>query len=84
MDPNKEAEMKTITDYVAAYRTKYNIEPTPGRKHELSCVHFGEGYNLLYRQLVLTDNGDSGWLELNSPEVRAIVLEQIAKDQKDL
>jgi hypothetical protein len=81
MDPNKEAEMETITDYVTAYRAKHDIQPTLGRKHELSCVHFGEGYNLLYRQLVLTDECHDGWLELNSPEVRAIVLEQIAKDQ---
>ena len=73
--------MKTITDYVTAYRSKHDIQPTPGRKHELSCIQFGEGYNLLYRQLITTDENCGGWLELNSPEVRTLVLEQIAKDQ---
>ncbi|MBS3107999.1 hypothetical protein J4468_03735, partial [Candidatus Woesearchaeota archaeon] len=65
----KADEIKFIEDFVNQYRTDYNIAPTPGYKFELSCYAFGEFYNLLYRQLVLTINGDAGWKEIENDEI---------------
>lgn len=83
--PNKnEDEMKTITDFVEKYRKEKKITPTPGIKFELSCTAFGEGYNLLYTQLVYTTNGYGSWQELKDEEVRKLVLDQIKKDSKKI
>lgn len=79
---DEDAEMKIIYDFVEVYRKKQGIVPTPGRKIELSCEAFGEGYNLLYRQLILTTNGLDGWLEVKNSEVRKLVLDQILKESK--
>lgn len=74
-------ELKKKIDYIKAwvhkYREVYNIKPTPGIKHELSCIAYGEGYNLLYNQLIPTVDGDGAWNELNSKEVVDLVLNEI-------
>ena len=74
-----ELEMKTIVDFVEDYRKKHNIVPIRGRKIEMSGIAFGEGYNLLYCQLILTNN-DYSWSELEDLDVRKLVLDQIKKD----
>jgi len=73
------SEIARIIAFVEDYRTRYNIIPTNGYKPELSCYAFGEFYNLLYRQLVLTINGDAGWKEIENDEIRKGVLEEIKK-----
>lgn len=77
---DERTEINLIRDFVHEYRNKYHILPTSGRKLELSGIAFGEGYNLLYRQLILTNDGEDGWKELDNSEVRILVLEQIKKD----
>lgn len=77
-----ETEMRIIENFVEKYRTEHCIEPTSGVKPELSCEAFGECYNLLYRQLITTVNSDGSWEELESPEVRELILDQIEKDSK--
>ncbi|MEK6900079.1 MAG: hypothetical protein AABX05_03060 [Nanoarchaeota archaeon] len=84
-----EEELGLITDYVRTYRIEQNINPTPGEKFEFSCTAFGEGYHLLYRQLMLTTEGTGYWpLVSDDPEIRQLVLDEIAKgiiakDKKD-
>ncbi|MBU0470329.1 MAG: hypothetical protein KKA62_06195 [Nanoarchaeota archaeon] len=77
----KKTEISFITDYVDYIRKKENIVPTFGTKFELSCLAFGEGYNLLHRQLVLTINGSGDWVELNYPIIRDLVISEIHKDK---
>jgi hypothetical protein len=75
-------DLELIVEFVREYRANAGITPTPGIKPELSCIAFGEGYNLLYRQLVTTFEGEGGWNELDCPEIRELVLRQIQKDKK--
>ncbi|OGG44822.1 hypothetical protein A2673_02190 [Candidatus Kaiserbacteria bacterium RIFCSPHIGHO2_01_FULL_50_13] len=70
-------EMKEIEDFVHQYRREYDIVPTPGCKSELSCIAFGEGWNLLFRQLITTKDGDGDWPSLQYADIRAIVLREI-------
>lgn len=77
-----EEELKYIRDYVNYYRektgvTKLGFEPL----WELSCFSVGEGYNLLYRQLIQTHEGYGGWIELKDSDIRKIVLDEIRKDK---
>ncbi|GEM_PF-6412109 len=74
-----EQDLEIINDYVKEYRDKYNVVPSYGTKLELSCLAFGEGYNLLYRQLIPTINGDGYWNSMDDPEIRQLVLDEITK-----
>lgn len=74
----EEQEMQIIEEFVSVYRERYGITPTRGFKPEGSCICFGEGHNLLYRQLVLTTKGDGDWLSLKDAEIRKLVLDEIA------
>lgn len=77
-----EDEMQIITGYVEQYRRDYAITPTFGVKPEFSCFAFGEGYNLLYTQLIPTVTGSGYWQQVEKdPEILKLVLEQIEKDQ---
>ncbi|HCM43807.1 MAG: hypothetical protein UY39_C0026G0003 [Candidatus Kaiserbacteria bacterium GW2011_GWC2_49_12] len=78
-----EREMKTIRDFVHAYRDEHDITPTPGLKSELSCIGFGEGFNLFFRQLTLTVDGDGEWKSLEDPEIRKLALEEIEAQNRD-
>ncbi|MFH1637962.1 MAG: hypothetical protein ABIB71_06055 [Candidatus Woesearchaeota archaeon] len=74
---HKKQEMKEITDFVEKYREKNGITPTPGSKYEPSCEHSGEGYNLLYCQLINTVNYEwEGWL-YKDDEIRQLVLQEV-------
>ncbi len=80
---DENAEMQLIKDYVAAYRSKHGIsEQQLGFKElpELSCEYYGEGNNLLYRQLMPTREGYGYWQDLKDAEIRKLVVEQIRKD----
>jgi hypothetical protein len=81
-DGNKDylTEMSLIEGYVKSYRIENKIIPTPERKIEFSCFAFGEGYNLLYRQLTTTTIGEGSWNELDYAPNRELVLNQILKD----
>lgn len=76
-----EKEMQRITSYVHNYRKANNIQPTHGSKMELSCYAFGEGHNLLYRQLIPTIDNDGCWDELDDPVIRRLVLDEIDKQE---
>ena len=77
-DWTKDASIQKIVKFVRWYRAQNGIIPSPGRKFELSCISFGEMYNLLFRQLILTIEFDAGWLELkHSPEVVEGILQEI-------
>jgi len=78
----KEKKIKKIIAWVRNYRKKHSIKTTPGLKYELSCIGFGEGYNLLFRQLVTTPIGKNGWHEIygdESGEVIELVLQEMKK-----
>ena len=77
-----ESDLQVIAEYVEKYRSQYNITPTYGAKLELSCLAFGEGHNLLYRQLIPTTNGDGYWDCLDDPQIRQLVLDEIIKAKK--
>ena len=77
-----ESELQIITEYVEEYRVRYHITPTSGVKSELSCLAFGEGYNLLYCQLITTLNGGGYWSCMHDQEIRQLVLDEITKSQK--
>jgi hypothetical protein len=79
----KNEELALILDFVERYRRENNIAPSRGRKFELSCEAFGEGYNLLYRQLIPTIEGSGGWEEIEDEKVRQEVLNQIKKDSQN-
>ncbi|MBI4152031.1 hypothetical protein HY496_03600 [Candidatus Woesearchaeota archaeon] len=77
-------EMTIIRNYVDAYRQQYNVNPlypydviTP-----LSEEASGEGYVLLYQELVPTRTGYGAWKTLEQDRVRHLVLEQILKDER--
>jgi len=76
-------ETRKIIDFVRMYRKKHGITPTPGYKSELSCIAVGEGRNLLFRQLILTVEGDAAWLSLEDPQIRKIVLDEIAAENRE-
>jgi len=78
-----EKEMDAIRIFVHNYRKKYGITPTPGSKPEGSCFCFGEGPNLLYRQLVLTTEGDGDWPALKDAAIRKLVIDEIASTEKE-
>jgi hypothetical protein len=80
----KDLEMNRIIMYVKSYRARENVIPSPGMKPELSCEIFGEGYNLLYRQLITTNNGDGCWPEIEDDAVRQLVIDEINKDIKEI
>lgn len=75
----REKEVKYIIDFVKQYRAKFNVEPTPGIKQELSGEAYGEAYLLLFRQLVNTIEGHGSWRELDDDLVRKLVLDEIEK-----
>lgn len=80
----KEKKIKQIIAWVRKYRKENDITPTPGLKYELSCEAFGEGHNLLFRQLVTTPIGKNGWHEIygdESGEVIELVLEEMKKHE---
>lgn len=75
-------EICFIERAVEYLRKLYVINPTPGYKFELSDIAFGEGHNLLYRQLLLTTNGYDAWQGLKDHDIRALVIDEIHKDRK--
>lgn len=76
----EQAEVRFIEKAVEHLRKLYCINPTPGYKFELSDIAFGEGHNLLYRQLLLTTNGYGAWQGLKDHDIRALVIDEIHKD----
>lgn len=73
-------EIRAIEHYVRLYRARLGITPTPGFKiGEPSGLMEGEGRTLFVCQLVRTLEGDGGWKELGSPEVRQEVLGYISR-----
>jgi hypothetical protein len=68
-NPKKKEKYELILKYVAAFRKKNDITPTPGRKKEGSCYHQGEFNNLMYAQLIHTPYGDGCWTQLEDKEV---------------
>ena len=82
LSPELQKKVLFIQDWVHKHRLKEGIVPTPGYKLELSCFMFGEGKNLLFRQLVPTIDGLNGWQEITqdtSGEVIQLVLDAIAE-----
>lgn len=75
MSQNEELEI--ILKFVKEYRSKRNIVPTVGYKPEGSGEMYGEGYMLLFRQLIYTPEGTGGWLELDDPKIRSLVIREI-------
>jgi hypothetical protein len=75
----REVEIEFIKKFVEEYREKNNIIPDTKNKLELSCEHFGEGYNLLYRGLILTKEDYGAWQEISDDEIRGLVIEEILK-----
>ncbi|MFQ5475268.1 MAG: hypothetical protein ACE5DM_05530 [Candidatus Nanoarchaeia archaeon] len=83
-EASENLQHEVIASFVQAYRHSFRISPTPGPKWEMSCIMCGEGNNLLYRQLVATTNTTGYWSEMEDPQMRKLVLEQIAKDMSGL
>lgn len=74
-------EMDYIRLFVLLYREEQGITKLRyDSLSELSCFMFGEFKNLLYRQLVNTQEFYGGWLQLVDDNVRQCVLEEILKD----
>lgn len=80
---SKKKEMKEITDYIDKYRKRNSIIPTHGHKPEPSCIAQGEGYNLLYCQLINTV--DSEWKDdlYRDNEIRKLVLKEVRYAKAD-
>jgi len=78
-----EEDLRLINDFVEEYRARYKVVPSYGEKLELSCLAFGEGHNLLYRQLIPTINGDGYWTSMHDFEIRQLVLDEISKAKKE-
>ncbi|PIS40836.1 MAG: hypothetical protein COT26_01225 [Candidatus Kerfeldbacteria bacterium CG08_land_8_20_14_0_20_43_14] len=81
LSPELQKKVLYIQDWVHKHREKEKIIPTPGYKFEFSCFMFGEGNNLLFRQLVATTDGLDGWGEITqdaSGEIIQLVLDAIA------
>jgi hypothetical protein len=79
MAMSKEEQYNFILQFVKEYRNLMNIIPTPGYKSEGSGEMYGEGYMLLFRQLVYTTDGMDGWLEINDAQIRELVVKEIEK-----
>lgn len=75
MDATQRAQnIQKVLAWVEAYR---EVHP-PGLLHrtpldELSCFLFGEGYNLLIRQLVNTEYPYGCWQDLHTDETGEII-----------
>ena len=78
-DTNRDAEMKTISDFVSWYRDKEGITPKLGSRFEFSCEAHGEGWTILYIQLVPTTTSTGPyWKEVREdPVIRKLVLTEI-------
>ena len=76
-------EIDLICDYVIWKRkllgiSEENLSFEP--LWEGSCLAFGEGYNLLYRQLIPVAEESGDWEVLKDSEVRSLVIDEIHKD----
>ncbi|MBI4147234.1 hypothetical protein HY494_01130 [Candidatus Woesearchaeota archaeon] len=84
LETDSARELARIRDYVSIYRKNYDVNPSPNVKYELSCEHFGEGWNLL-NQLIFTADGSGYWpLIETDPENRKLVLDQIEKEKNEV
>lgn len=81
-DDYTENYLKTIEDFVEAYRKKYRVVPSATPLPELSDFAHGEGTNLLYRRVIPC----YCWKEdlKTNPDCINLVLTQIEKDRGKL
>ena len=84
MVKQKKQEMTEITDFVCAYRQKYDVTPKTQPRSSLSGEGFGEAYVTLYQELIPTREGYGVWNALEDEAVRKMVLGQVRKDQNVL
>lgn len=74
----KPEDLKTINDFVIAYRNKYQITPGSKPLFELSSFANNDGNNILYRHLIHSHD----WNVLKGNQsVVDLVLKQIEKDR---
>lgn len=77
----KEQELEVITNFVYAYRMKYDVTPTAHPKSSLSGEGFGEAHVTLYHELIPTLEGYGVWKALEDEAIRQMVLGQVREDQ---
>ncbi len=80
---DREQNIVKIRTWVDAFRQRTRVENI-GRAPlaELSCFAFGEGYNLLIRQLVNTEFPYGHWSELTNDstgEIIQLILDEMPK-----
>jgi hypothetical protein len=78
--PERARNIALVNEFVHIFRKVDKVIVEAGSKPEPSCIHFGEGKNLLYSQLVTTPDGESEWLQLQYDDTLQVVVEAVANE----